>query len=79
MAEKFADRIGRLENVLNECIERLLDERNAIQINALCLLIKAYTNQKGSNVLLFHQFSNAFIGISSLLQHQNKLASLTNW
>lgn len=47
-AGKIADRIGRLENVLNECIERVLDEREHIQIEAICLLIKAYTNHKGS-------------------------------
>lgn len=46
-ATKIADRIGRLENVVNECIERLLDERETIQIDAICLLIKAYTSQKG--------------------------------
>lgn len=51
-AAKIADRIGRLENVLNECIERLLDERSSVQIDAICLLIKAYTNQKGREGLL---------------------------
>lgn len=57
MAAKFADRIGRLENVLNECIERLLDERDTIQIDAICLLIKAYTNQKGLS--LFHKIASS--------------------
>lgn len=51
MAAKFADRIGRLENVLNERIEQLLDERESIQVDAICILIRAYTNQKGSNAL----------------------------
>lgn len=64
-AGKIADRIGRLENVLNECIERVLDEREHIQIEAICLLIKAYTNHKGSIDCFSIQF-NIYFTESSL-------------
>lgn len=48
VAAKIVDRIGRLENAVDECIERMLDERKTIQIDAVLLLIRAYANQKGS-------------------------------
>lgn len=46
-AVKIANRIGRLENLVNEGIERIIDERRTIQIDGICLLIRAYANQKG--------------------------------
>lgn len=49
-AAKIADRIARLENVLNSCIERIIDGRTNMQIDAICLLIKACTNQKSSRI-----------------------------
>ncbi|XP_055311762.1 uncharacterized protein LOC129574190 isoform X2 [Sitodiplosis mosellana] len=46
MAAKVIDRIGRLENVVDACIERMIDGRRTIQIDSICLLIRAYANQK---------------------------------
>lgn len=53
------DRIGRLENVVNGCIERLIDGRKSIQIDAISLLIRAYANQKGLKIKFYrlvHKF-----------------------
>lgn len=47
------DRIGRIENVVNGCIERLIDGRKSIQIDAISLLIRAYANQKGLNIKFY--------------------------
>lgn len=46
----LVNRIGRLENTVDECIERIIDEQNSLQIDAICLLIKAYANNKGLNI-----------------------------
>lgn len=49
----IVDRIGRLENVVNSCIERLIDGRKSIQIDAISLLIRAYANHKGLNIKFY--------------------------
>lgn len=51
---QIANRIGRLENVVNDGIERTIGERKTLQIDAICLLIRAYANQKG--MYIYFQF-----------------------
>lgn len=48
------NRIGRLEKVVDNCIERMINERKTVQIDAICLLINAYANQKGMMKFYFY-------------------------
>lgn len=53
MALEIADRIGRLENLINVSIERLIDERENTKIERICGLIRICTNLKGLKVVKF--------------------------
>lgn len=54
-ALKFAGRLVRVENVLQKCIERIIDEQS-FHIDALALLIGAYAYQKGDiSLSLFYE------------------------
>lgn len=53
-ALKFASRLVRVENVLQKCIEKIIDEQS-FHIDAMALLIGAYAYQKGNLNQLFIQ------------------------
>lgn len=50
-ASNFISRLGRIENVLNECIQRLVKERLSIKIDAICALIASCNNQRSMHLM----------------------------